>query len=109
MKTWGSASTLGLILHAAMPLFQPERTRDAQKPAKYGGYDRGVGKALRSTKQVLLVVAKRYWLPKNHGFQLPLHCFCSCKSVGEPSGVRKRPLFRGFPSRTRQASDKSPW
>ncbi len=39
-KIWGPTSTLGWTRSPAMPLFQPERTRDTRKPPEYCGYGR---------------------------------------------------------------------
>ena len=53
-----------------MPLFQPERTQGARKPAECGGYARGRPLALVSTKQAFAVGAGKYWLPGKRSFQL---------------------------------------
>ena len=72
VKTWGSASTLGVELAPPRRVSSNGREPRRASLAECGGYGRVRCWALLSTKWAFWVGPKRQWLPKNHSFQLPL-------------------------------------
>jgi hypothetical protein len=98
MKTWGSASTLGLACTTVEPLFQPERTRDPRKPAECCGYWRRKAKPLLSRERARGVMSGKVWLPRKCGFQLPL------RPLRPDQGLNSRPSTSDFGTLNRPSS-----